>query len=156
MMCHQQTSSSSCAHLMYDQHSSEEELEVINGPSSQAGQHPGGTTTAATGSSSCTSRISNRGCTSSLDTEAPYEERATTSNSKRSTSSTLMVENRKRSLAHSSDDEVAPLMELHPLCPLLIQYLYPYFRVASQLAGAYIDAREFSYIAAIGGIQAKS
>lgn len=100
MMCHQQTSSS-CAHLMYDQHSSEEELEVINGPSSQAGQHPG---TAATGSS-CASRISNRGCTSSLDTEAPYEERATTSNSKRS-SSTLMVENRKRSLAHSSDDEV--------------------------------------------------
>ncbi|XP_016980983.1 uncharacterized protein LOC108045982 isoform X2 [Drosophila rhopaloa] len=106
MMCHQQTSSS-CAHLMYDQHSSEEELEVINGPSSQAGQHPGGTT--ATGSS-CVSRISNRGCTSSLDTEAPYEERATTSNSKRS-SSTLMVENRKRSLAHSSDDELRNSLE---------------------------------------------
>ncbi|XP_017007138.2 uncharacterized protein Reph isoform X1 [Drosophila takahashii] len=106
MMCHQQTSSS-CAHLMYDQHSSEEELEVINGPSSQAGQHPGGT--AATGSS-CASRISNRGCTSSLDTEAPYEERATTSNSKRS-SSTLMVENRKRSLAHSSDDELRNSLE---------------------------------------------
>ncbi|EDW54185.1 uncharacterized protein LOC6613290 isoform X1 [Drosophila sechellia] len=105
MMCHQQTSSS-CAHLMYDQHSSEEELEVINGPSSQAGQHPG---TAATGSS-CASRISNRGCTSSLDTEAPYEERATTSNSKRS-SSTLMVENRKRSLAHSSDDELRNSLE---------------------------------------------
>ncbi|XP_017110637.1 uncharacterized protein LOC108134734 isoform X1 [Drosophila elegans] len=108
MMCHQQTSSS-CAHLMYDQHSSEEELEVINGPSSQGGhgQHPGGTT--ATGSS-CVSRISNRGCTSSLDTEAPYEERATTSNSKRS-SSTLMVENRKRSLAHSSDDELRNSLE---------------------------------------------
>ncbi|XP_016956734.1 pneumococcal serine-rich repeat protein isoform X2 [Drosophila biarmipes] len=105
MMCHQQTSS--CAHLMYDQHSSEEELEVINGPSSQAGQHSGGT--AATGSS-CASRISNRGCTSSLDTEAPYEERATTSNSKRS-SSTLMVENRKRSLAHSSDDELRNSLE---------------------------------------------
>ncbi|KAH8413288.1 hypothetical protein KR009_009737 [Drosophila setifemur] len=103
MMCHQQNSSS-CAHLMYDQHSSEEELEVINGPSSQSGQHPGGT--AASGSL-CASRISNRGCTSSLDTEAPLEERATTSNSKRS-SSTLMVENRKRSLAHSSDDEVSP------------------------------------------------
>ncbi|XP_017047576.1 uncharacterized protein LOC108092492 isoform X2 [Drosophila ficusphila] len=106
MMCHQQTSSS-CAHLMYDQHSSEEELEVINGPSSQAGQHPGGTAAAG---SSCASRISNRGCTSSLDTEAPYEERATTSNSKRS-SSTLMVENRKRSLAHSSDDELRNSLE---------------------------------------------
>nr|XP_017021824.1 uncharacterized protein LOC108074327 isoform X2 [Drosophila kikkawai]XP_017021825.1 uncharacterized protein LOC108074327 isoform X2 [Drosophila kikkawai]XP_017021826.1 uncharacterized protein LOC108074327 isoform X2 [Drosophila kikkawai] len=116
MMCHQPNSSSSCAHLMYDQHSSEEELEVINGPSSQAGQHPGGTTNVAGtggGSSSCTSRISNRGCNSSLDTEAPpYEERATTSsNSKRSTSSTLMVENRKRSLAHSSDDELRNSLE---------------------------------------------
>ncbi|KAH8269726.1 hypothetical protein KR018_003672 [Drosophila ironensis] len=107
MMCHQQ-SSSSCAHLMYDQHSSEEELEVINGPSSQAGQHPSGGN-AATGSS-CASRGSNRGCTSSLDTEAPFEERATTSNSKRS-SSTLMVENRKRSLAHSSDDELRNSLE---------------------------------------------
>ncbi|XP_017075554.2 uncharacterized protein LOC108110828 isoform X2 [Drosophila eugracilis] len=106
MMCHQQTSSS-CAHLMYDQHSSEEELEVINGPSSQAGQHPGGPTATV---SSCASRISNRVCTSSLDTEAPYEERATTSNSKRS-SSTLMVENRKRSLAHSSDDELRNSLE---------------------------------------------
>ncbi|KAH8355817.1 hypothetical protein KR200_009595 [Drosophila serrata] len=121
MMCHQPNSSSSCAHLMYDQHSSEEELEVINGPSSQAGQHPGGTATTNAaitgggggGSSSCTSRISNRGCNSSLDTEAPpYEERATTSsNSKRSTSSTLMVENRKRSLAHSSDDELRNSLE---------------------------------------------
>ncbi|KAH8329519.1 hypothetical protein KR074_012396 [Drosophila pseudoananassae] len=107
MMCHQQTSSS-CAHLMYDQHSSEEELEVINGPSSQGGQHPGGT--AATGGTSCASRVSNRGCASSLDTEAPFEERATTSNSKRSSSS-LMVENRKRSLAHSSDDELRNSLE---------------------------------------------
>ncbi|EDW28947.1 GL18680 [Drosophila persimilis] len=106
MMCHQQTSSS-CAHLMYDQHSSEEELEVINGPSSVAGH--GHSTTTATGAS-CASRLSNRGCTSSLDTEAPYEERATTSNSKRS-SSTLMVENRKRSLAHSSDDELRNSLE---------------------------------------------
>ncbi|XP_034667595.1 uncharacterized protein LOC117901083 isoform X1 [Drosophila subobscura] len=104
MMCHHQTTSS-CAHLMYDQHSSEEELEVINGPSTVAGH---GTTT-VTGAS-CASRLSNRGCTSSLDTEAPYEERATTSNSKRS-SSTLMVENRKRSLAHSSDDELRNSLE---------------------------------------------
>ncbi|XP_060662691.1 uncharacterized protein LOC132795803 isoform X1 [Drosophila nasuta] len=128
MMCHHQTSSSSsCAHLMYDQHSSEEELEVINGPSAVAAAEAAAaaaaahtTTTATTSggggtvasSSSCASRLSNRGCTSSLDTEAPYDEqRATTSaNSKRS-SSTLMVENRKRSLAHSSDDELRNSLE---------------------------------------------
>ncbi|KAH8403388.1 hypothetical protein KR222_011814 [Zaprionus bogoriensis] len=128
MMCHHQTSSSSsCAHLMYDQHSSEEELEVINGPSAVAaaaaaaahtttntnaagagaggGGCGGGSGTAA--SSTCASRLSNRGCTSSLDTEAPYDERAATSSNSKRSSSTLMVENRKRSLAHSSEDEVS-------------------------------------------------
>lgn len=100
---------------MYDQHSSEEELEVINGPSAVAAAEAAAAAAAALtatnagggpgASSSSVSRLSNRGCSSSLDTEAPYDERATTSNSKRS-SSTLMVENRKRSLAHSSDDEV--------------------------------------------------
>lgn len=116
MMCHHQTSSSSsCAHLMYDQHSSEEELEVINGPSAVAAAAAAATSTTSTGATgaasaasataaTCASRLSNRGCTSSLDTEAP------SSNSKRS-SSTLMVENRKRSLAHSSDDEVSMRMK---------------------------------------------
>ncbi|XP_017855478.1 uncharacterized protein LOC108608564 isoform X2 [Drosophila busckii] len=112
MMCHQ-TSSLSCAHLMYDQHSSEEELEVINGPSAATAHKPSTSNNAnnsgTTASSACASRLSNRGCTSSLDTEAPYDERATTS-AKRS-SSTLMVENRKRSLAHSSDDEFRNSLE---------------------------------------------
>lgn len=93
---------------MYDQHSSEEELEVINGPSAVAAATSTSSTGASGGASataaSCASRLSNRGCTSSLDTEAP------SSNSKRS-SSTLMVENRKRSLAHSSDDEVSMRMK---------------------------------------------
>lgn len=89
---------------------------MINGPSAvaaaaAAAAHTATTTTTSTAASasavSCASRLSNRGCTSSLDTEAPHDERvATSSNSKRS-SSTLMVENRKRSLAHSSDDEVS-------------------------------------------------
>lgn len=52
---------------MYDQHSSEEELEVINGPSNESEVF-----------------------------DSP----------KRSCSSTIIIENRKRSLAQSSDDEV--------------------------------------------------
>ncbi|XP_068150538.1 uncharacterized protein Reph isoform X1 [Drosophila tropicalis] len=112
MMCHHQTtnSASSSSHLMYDQHSSEEELEVINGPAAAVGSGNGG------GGVSCSSRLSNRGCTSSLDTEAPCSSStgihagATGSNSKRSSSS-LMVENRKRSLAHSSDDELRNSLE---------------------------------------------
>ncbi|XP_034471754.1 uncharacterized protein LOC117779614 isoform X2 [Drosophila innubila] len=116
MMCHHQSSSSSCAHLMYDQHSSEEELEVINGPSAVAAAEAAAaahttTATSTVASSSCASRLSNRGCTSSLDTEAPYDERATTSSNSKRSSSTLMVENRKRSLAHSSDDELRNSLE---------------------------------------------
>ncbi|EDW71319.2 uncharacterized protein Reph isoform X1 [Drosophila virilis] len=121
MMCHHQTSSSSsCAHLMYDQHSSEEELEVINGPSAvaaaeaaaaAAAAHTTTTTSGAAASTSSASRLSNRGCASSLDTEAPYDERATTSSNSKRSSSTLMVENRKRSLAHSSDDELRNSLE---------------------------------------------
>ncbi|XP_017858165.1 PREDICTED: hybrid signal transduction histidine kinase M [Drosophila arizonae] len=122
MMCHHQTSSSSsCAHLMYDQHSSEEELEVINGPSAVAAAEAAAAAAAALtatiagggpgASSASASRLSNRGCSSSLDTEAPYDERATTSSNSKRSSSTLMVENRKRSLAHSSDDELRNLLE---------------------------------------------
>lgn len=57
-------------HLLYDQHSSEEELEVINGVSVES------------------------------EVDSP----------KRS-NSTLIIENRKRSLAQSSDDEVRNLLE---------------------------------------------
>lgn len=55
-------------HLMYDQHSSEEELEVINGPAGE----------------------------SEVFDDSP----------KRS-NSTIIIENRKRSLAQCSDDEVS-------------------------------------------------
>lgn len=65
--------------LMYDQHSSEEELEVINGPSSgTADEH----------------------CDEIFDEESP----------KRSNST--IIENRKRSLAQASDDEVSKIYVL--------------------------------------------
>lgn len=63
---------------MYDQHSSEEELEVINGPSSgTADEH----------------------CDEVFDEESP----------KRSNST--IIENRKRSLAQATDDEVSKLFD---------------------------------------------
>ncbi|XP_055681723.1 uncharacterized protein LOC129789107 isoform X3 [Lutzomyia longipalpis] len=63
------------SHLMYDQHSSEEELEVINGPA-EAASSP-----------------------TIFDDDSPKR------------SSSTLIEKRKRSLAHSSDEEVRNLLE---------------------------------------------
>ncbi|XP_055710951.1 uncharacterized protein LOC129806410 isoform X2 [Phlebotomus papatasi] len=63
------------SHLMYDQHSSEEELEVINGPA-EAAINP-----------------------TIFDDDSPKR------------SSSTLIEKRKRSLAHSSDEEVRNLLE---------------------------------------------
>lgn len=87
------------AHLMYDQHSSEEELEVINGPLSVAAAAASilviPTTTSAASESS------------SAEPEEVFDD------SPKRASSTLL-ETRKRSLAHSSDDEVRNLLEPVP------------------------------------------
>lgn len=88
------------SHLLYDQHSSEEELEVINGPSSLAAAEAAASILVVRGTAS--SLISERG-SSSLEPDELFGETASTS--KRSSST--MIENRKRSLAHSSDDEVS-------------------------------------------------
>ncbi|CAD7000231.1 unnamed protein product [Ceratitis capitata] len=85
------------SHLLYDQHSSEEELEVINGPSSVAAAEAASNVLVVRGTAS--SLISERG-SSSLEPEELFGEAST---SKRSSST--LVENRKRSLAHSSDDD---------------------------------------------------
>ncbi|XP_018791712.1 PREDICTED: uncharacterized protein LOC108970659 isoform X1 [Bactrocera latifrons] len=85
------------SHLLYDQHSSEEELEVINGPSSVAAAEAASNVLVVRGTTS--SLISERG-SSSLEPEELFGEAST---SKRSSST--LVENRKRSLAHSSDDD---------------------------------------------------
>lgn len=88
------------SHLQYDQHSSEEELEVINGPSSVAAAEAAAACNVLTvrGTSSL---ISERG-SSSLDHDELQGEVATLKRS-----SSTLVENRKRSLAHSSDDDVS-------------------------------------------------
>lgn len=97
--CSSESSAMMCqSHLLYDQHSSEEELEVINGPSSIVASAGSGSILKVRGTTS--SLISERG-TSSLD---PDELCGEASTSKRSSST--LNENRKRSLAHSSDDEV--------------------------------------------------
>lgn len=90
------------SHLQYDQHSSEEELEVINGPSSVAAAEAA----AAAASNVLTVRgtsslISERG-SSSLDPDELHGEAAALKRS-----SSTLIENRKRSLAHSSDDDVS-------------------------------------------------
>ncbi|XP_067624717.1 uncharacterized protein Reph isoform X3 [Eurosta solidaginis] len=86
------------SHLLYDQHSSEEELEVINGPSSVAAAEAASNVMVERGTAS--SLISERG-SSSLEPEELLGGEASTS--KRSSST--LIENRKRSLAHSSDDD---------------------------------------------------
>ena len=87
------------SHLQYDQHSSEEELEVINGPSSVAAAEAAASNVLTVRGTS--SLISERG-SSSLD---PDELQGEVAALKRSSST--LVENRKRSLAHSSDDDVS-------------------------------------------------
>lgn len=82
------------AHLMYDQHSSEEELEVINGSASVAAAAsilvvPTPTSVASESSS------------------VEPEEEVFDESPKRANSTIL--ETRKRSLPHSSDDEVSRL-----------------------------------------------
>lgn len=94
------------SHLQYDQHSSEEELEVINGPSSVAAAeaaHAASNVLTVRGTSSL---ISERG-TSSLDPDELQGEAAALKRS-----SSTLVENRKRSLAHSSDDDVSKWMQI--------------------------------------------
>uniref|UniRef100_A0A336MEU4 CSON014542 protein n=1 Tax=Culicoides sonorensis TaxID=179676 RepID=A0A336MEU4_CULSO len=88
---------------MYDQaHSSEEELEVINGPSpSKVSLSDLVTTTNSTSSSAS----STNNCSSSLAAVENID-----ISPKRCCSSTLL-EKRKRSLAHNSDDEVRHLLE---------------------------------------------
>lgn len=87
-------------HLVYDQHSSEEELEVINGPSSIAAAEAAANILVVRGT---VSSLASERESSSVEPEECFDEEAGTS--KRSSST--MVENRKRSLAHSSDDEVS-------------------------------------------------
>ncbi|XP_067624716.1 uncharacterized protein Reph isoform X2 [Eurosta solidaginis] len=92
------------SHLLYDQHSSEEELEVINGPSSVAAAEAASNVMVERGTAS--SLISERG-SSSLEPEELLGGEASTS--KRSSST--LIENRKRSLAHSSDDDLRNFLE---------------------------------------------
>uniref|UniRef100_A0A1B0A604 Uncharacterized protein n=1 Tax=Glossina pallidipes TaxID=7398 RepID=A0A1B0A604_GLOPL len=108
-VCSSESSAMMCkSHLQYDQHSSEEELEVINGPSSVAAAEAAAAAAAASnvlvvrGTSSL---ISERG-SSSLD---PDELHGDASALKRSSST--LAENRKRSLAHSSDDDLRNSLE---------------------------------------------
>lgn len=104
-ICSSESSAMMCkSHLQYDQHSSEEELEVINGPSSVAAAeaaHAASNVLTVRGTSSL---ISERG-TSSLDPDELHGEAAALKRS-----SSTLVENRKRSLAHSSDDDVSRLI----------------------------------------------
>ncbi|XP_037907288.1 NEDD8-specific protease 1 isoform X2 [Hermetia illucens] len=91
------------AHLMYDQHSSEEELEVINGSASVAAAAsilvvPTPTSVASESSS------------------VEPEEEVFDESPKRANSTIL--ETRKRSLPHSSDDEVRNLLEPVPAPPV--------------------------------------
>ncbi|XP_075153561.1 regulator of eph expression isoform X1 [Haematobia irritans] len=104
-ICSSESSAMMCkSHLQYDQHSSEEELEVINGPSSVAAAEAAASNvlTTARGTSSL---ISERG-TSSLDPDELQGEAAALKRS-----SSTLVENRKRSLAHSSDDDLRNFLE---------------------------------------------
>lgn len=97
-------------HLQYDQHSSEEELEVINGPSAVAVTD--GTTGSITSSlpiRGTSSLISERG-SSSVDFEELCGEPSTLKRS-----SSTLIETRKRSMAHSTEDDVSvplPFLEL--------------------------------------------
>lgn len=89
-------------HLQYDQHSSEEELEVINGPSSMAvAEATSGLITTDLSVRGSSSLISERG-SSSVD----FDELCGESSTLKRSSSTL-IERRKRSMAHSSDDDVS-------------------------------------------------
>uniref|UniRef100_A0A1I8MX51 Uncharacterized protein n=1 Tax=Musca domestica TaxID=7370 RepID=A0A1I8MX51_MUSDO len=105
-ICSSESSAMMCkSHLQYDQHSSEEELEVINGPSSVAAAeaaHAASNVLTVRGTSSL---ISERG-TSSLDPDELQGEAAALKRS-----SSTLVENRKRSLAHSSDDDLRNFLE---------------------------------------------
>lgn len=86
--------------LSYDQHSSEEELEVINGPSSIAAAKAAAEAAELLLTQRSTiSAASIASETSSVEPEESFEESPKRANS-------TILETRKRSLAHSSDDEV--------------------------------------------------
>ncbi|XP_065355436.1 uncharacterized protein Reph [Calliphora vicina] len=103
-ICSSESSAMMCkSHLQYDQHSSEEELEVINGPSSVAAAEAAASNVLTVRGTS--SLKSERG-SSSLD---PDELQGEIAALKRSSST--LVENRKRSLAHSSDDDLRNFLE---------------------------------------------
>uniref|UniRef100_A0A1I8Q1Y8 Uncharacterized protein n=1 Tax=Stomoxys calcitrans TaxID=35570 RepID=A0A1I8Q1Y8_STOCA len=107
-ICSSESSAMMCkSHLQYDQHSSEEELEVINGPSSVAAAEAAAhaSTNVLTTVRGTSSLISERG-TSSLDPDELQGEAAALKRS-----SSTLVENRKRSLAHSSDDDLRNFLE---------------------------------------------
>lgn len=103
------------SHLQYDQHSSEEELEVINGPSSVAAAEAAASNVLTVRGTS--SLISERG-SSSLDPDELHGEVAALKRS-----SSTLVENRKRSLAHSSDDDVCFNFLEKLLCFVVIFFL---------------------------------
>lgn len=142
------------SHLQYDQHSSEEELEVINGPSSVAAAeaaHAASNVLTVRGTSSL---ISERG-TSSLDPDELHGEAAALKRS-----SSTLVENRKRSLAHSSDDDVSRLFCWYTYS---IIYLYLLFflgggfsSAVTKFFGTDFNACQLSHITAFGGFQAES
>ncbi|XP_037958097.1 uncharacterized protein LOC119687733 isoform X2 [Teleopsis dalmanni] len=103
--CSSESSAMMCqSHLMYDQHSSEEELEVINGPMSSIGAIESASSILVVRGTTA-SFITERG-SSSLEPEELFGEAST---SKRSSST--LIENRKRSLAHGSDDELRNFLE---------------------------------------------
>lgn len=129
-ICSSESSAMMCkSHLQYDQHSSEEELEVINGPSSVAAAeaaHAASNVLTVRGTSSL---ISERG-TSSLDPDELHGEAAALKRS-----SSTLVENRKRSLAHSSDDDVSRLFV--GIQTYSIIYLYLLFFLGGLFLGSY-------------------
>lgn len=144
------------SHLQYDQHSSEEELEVINGPSSVAAAeaaHAASNVLTVRGTSSL---ISERG-TSSLDPDELHGEAAALKRS-----SSTLVENRKRSLAHSSDDDVSRLIFcwytniFHHVFIFVVFFWGGFSLAVTKFFGTDFNACQLSHITAFGGFQAES
>lgn len=124
--------SSNC--LMYDQHSSEEELEVINGPN-------------------INSRVDE--LSESLLEIEPFKSPSS------STTSCTMTESRKRSIAQSSDDEVSAQVKLYDRKIkrffLKCCHFNIHFRAGSQFLGEHTSAGDkFSHIATNRSTEAAS
>lgn len=106
--CSSESSAMMCqSNLLYDQHSSEEELEVINGPSSVAAAEAAAASSSILAVRGTTSSLMSEGCSSSLGAADTIG--GDTATYKRSSST--LNENRKRSLAHSSEDEFRNFLE---------------------------------------------